>query len=178
MIYNVAQLLKEFTGSVRNYDVNGRLEAQDEPWESCDVQGSVKLLRTHRGVLVTADLTTEIPLICGWCLESFDLPLVLSVEEEFFPVIDVSSGLPVGVPDDTEPFLIDKHHILDSSEAVRQAIVLTTPISPRCREDCRGLCPTCGINRNEQECSCERPTDRRWASLGQLLGEAGADQRL
>ena len=173
MIYNVSQLLKELTGAVRRDEVDERLESSDEPWESCRVQGTVTLLRTHRGVLVTGELTTAIPLECGFCLESFDLPLVLSLEEEFFPIIDVSSGLPVGVPTETGPFLIDKHHILDISEAVRQAIVLTTPISPRCGEDCRGLCPICGVNRNEQQCSCEQPVDRRWTALGQLLGDIG-----
>lgn len=178
MFYNVAQLLKDPIGSTRVYDLAERLEAPDEPWEGCEVRGKVKLLRTHRGVLVTAQLRTTIPLTCGWCLESFELPLDLAVEEEYFPQIDIYSGLPVDIPVDTEPFLIDKHHILDISEAVRQAVVLTLPIGPRCRDDCRGLCPVCGVNRNEQECACDRQADARWASLGQLLGDQGAGSRL
>lgn len=178
MLYNVAQLLKDPIGSTRVYDLDERLNAPDEEWGSCQVRGKVKLLRTHRGVLVSADLQTDIAQTCGWCLEPFDLPLELTVEEEFFPQIDINTGLPVGVPVDTEPFLIDKHHILDISEAVRQAIVLTTPISPRCREECLGLCPTCGVNRNEQDCSCERVTDQRWASLGHLIADSGASDRI
>lgn len=177
MLYNVAQLLQDPIGSTRDYVVDDDVLAPGEPWESAHVTGKVRVLRTHRGILVTGALATTIGATCGWCLEPVDLALELPIEEEYFPQIDIYSGLPVAIPEDAEAFLIDKHHILDLSEAVRQAIVLEIPISPRCREDCRGLCPVCGANRNERECSCEREADPRWASLGQVVTDWGAGER-
>ena len=44
---------------------------------------------------------------------------------------------------------------LDVTEEVRQALVLALPNHARCREDCKGLCPRCGGNRNERACACE-----------------------
>jgi uncharacterized metal-binding protein YceD (DUF177 family) len=53
--------------------------------------------------------------------------------------------------------------IFDASEGVRQALHLAMPLGPRCRPDCRGLCPRCGANRNEGPCGCQPPefSDRR-----------------
>ena len=44
---------------------------------------------------------------------------------------------------------------LDVTEEMRQALVLALPNHARCREDCKGLCPRCGGNRNERACACE-----------------------
>jgi uncharacterized protein len=174
MYYNVAQLLKDPTGSTRDYVVDDELLAPDEPWERTQITGKVRLLRTHRGILATGDLRTSLGTTCGFCLEPAEVALDLHVEDEYFPQIDVSSGLPVSIPEDAEAFLIDKHHILDLSESLRQAIVIEMPISPLCREDCRGLCPVCGVNRNEEDCGHERTTDARWAALSGLSRDLGA----
>jgi uncharacterized protein len=41
-----------------------------------------------------------------------------------------------------------------------------------CREGCAGLCPTCGINRNQAKCDCPaEPADARLAPLAKLLGK-------
>jgi uncharacterized protein len=52
---------------------------------------------------------------------------------------------------------------------VLEQIALGVPMKPLCREDCRGLCPVCGIDRNEASCDCEtRAKDPRWAGLAAL----------
>lgn len=51
----------------------------------------------------------------------------------------------------------------------RDAILLELPMVPLCRPDCRGLCPICGAERNESDCSCsEPPGDSPWAALDEL----------
>jgi uncharacterized protein len=57
---------------------------------------------------------------------------------------------------------------IDLGPLVRDAIVLDLPMAPLCREDCLGLCPQCGADRNEGECACVVPTDPRWANLDVL----------
>jgi uncharacterized protein len=42
--------------------------------------------------------------------------------------------------------------VIDALEEVRQSLVLAVPTQPYCREDCKGLCPQCGANRNEKDC--------------------------
>jgi len=51
---------------------------------------------------------------------------------------------------------------------IREQMLLALPTRPLCREDCRGLCPQCGADRNEAECACVAPPDPRWANLDVL----------
>ncbi|MGH9786608.1 MAG: DUF177 domain-containing protein, partial [Terriglobia bacterium] len=54
-------------------------------------------------------------------------------------------------------------------DALREQILLTLPIKNVCRDDCAGLCPQCGQNRNLGPCACPpAPADERWAPLARL----------
>lgn len=167
MEFNVAQLLREPVGARRDYEVA----------ETCTVEGggpvmlrgTVELLRTDAGILAIAQLTTRLETTCSRCLDVARSPLVLSIEEEYYPTIDVVSGAPLPPPDEPTPFLIDQHHILDLCEAVRQQIILAEPMQPLCRPDCAGLCPDCGENLNAGPCGCPPvDVDARWAALREL----------
>lgn len=163
MQYNVAQLLKEPVGSTRTYWVDEKDVSIDGEGR-VDVQGEVTFLWTHRSILVTGSLTTNLTGVCGRCLEPFEYDLSLELEEEYFPTIDINTGLPVEPPE--EGFTLDQNHILDLAEAVRQSIVMATPMKLVCRAECKGLCPECGVNLNYTTCNCAaQTTDLRWAKL-------------
>jgi uncharacterized protein len=70
-----------------------------------------------------------------------------------------------GDGEETYPLIDD---VVDLGVLVHDAVLLELPIAPLCEEACRGLCPMCGVNRNEQECRCELPRDERWAALDVL----------
>jgi uncharacterized protein len=57
---------------------------------------------------------------------------------------------------------------IDLGPLVHEAILGELPMAPLCRDDCQGLCASCGVNRNEEQCSCVAPLDPRWASLDVL----------
>lgn len=58
---------------------------------------------------------------------------------------------------------------LDLTEDLRESIILVLPPHPVCREDCRGLCSGCGINLNEETCTCPQETgDVSWSELDNL----------
>lgn len=54
---------------------------------------------------------------------------------------------------------------VDLEPLLREHLVLAVPYAPLCREDCKGLCPQCGIDRNTATCACEKPGDPRFAAL-------------
>ena len=56
----------------------------------------------------------------------------------------------------------------DVDDIVREHLLLALPLVPVCRDDCRGLCPSCGANLNAAECRCTAPMDPRWAKLKAL----------
>lgn len=68
---------------------------------------------------------------------------------------------------DDEAYLIEDDFI-DLAPLAHDAIFLDLPLAPLCREDCKGLCPFCGIDRNEATCECQEPLDPRWATLDGL----------
>ncbi|HEY0084141.1 MAG TPA: DUF177 domain-containing protein [Pyrinomonadaceae bacterium] len=58
---------------------------------------------------------------------------------------------------------------LDIDELAREQLLLALPARHLCREDCKGLCPTCGEDLNTQTCHCEQQViDPRWAALAAL----------
>ncbi|MFC1871641.1 DUF177 domain-containing protein [Chloroflexota bacterium] len=168
MQINVSQLLKSDIGSIRGFEVSGVVDITGGGAGSV-VSGAVRLMRTDRGILVAGTINTQAEVICSRCLVTFSCPLALNFEEEYFPVLDVVSGIPVAVPGEPGSFTIDEHHVLDLTEAVRQYALLVIPMKPLCREDCSGLCPECGQNLNQGLCHCPpQPVDPRWAVLTKL----------
>lgn len=171
MQYNVAQLLKEPTGSTRHYKLEESFAGAERIADT--VHGRVHMLRTHQGVLVNADLKVEVTFTCSRCLGELALPYSLQIQEEFFPTIDIISGRRLRLPSGAEDALrIDASHTLDLGEAVRQGVISDAPMKPLCRPDCAGLCPVCGVNLNQEQCHCNgAPQDPRWAALAALLNQ-------
>jgi uncharacterized protein len=166
--FNVAQFLKQPSGTQRVYDIDTELPPLDDDLAVvAPFHGQVRFIRIDSGVLVTGKLGTVVELECTRCLSIFQLPIKFGVEEEFKPTFDVVSGSRLPQDPDQDPAtLIDEHHILDLAEVVRQDLTLSIPASPFCRPDCRGLCSICGKNRNEEACDCrEEATDPRWEAL-------------
>jgi uncharacterized protein len=54
-------------------------------------------------------------------------------------------------------------------DALREQVLLATPVRALCREDCKGLCPQCGRNLNVEQCNCEQHlSDPRWDALSEI----------
>ena len=173
MQFNVAQLLKEPVGSTRRFALNEAIAPQpdaDFRW----IRGEVHLLRTNRSILLTATLETSATCACSRCLEPYPQAVALSLEEEFFPSMNVTTGAPLTIAKGHEGgFTIDEHHLLDLREAVRQYTITSLPMKPLCQSDCPGICPQCGVVRKEQTCSCaSTPRDPRWEPLLNLLSKS------
>jgi uncharacterized protein len=102
-------------------------------------------------------------------LKPFTCSIPLDIEEEYYPIIDINIGAKLPPPDESGAFTIDERHILDLTEAIRQYKVMALPMKPLCREECAGICPTCGKNLNEGPCDCPSDeADPRWAELLKL----------
>ncbi len=165
---NVAQLLKSPIGATRRHEVNEPVVIGEG---ECLVKGELTLMRTNRGILVTGQLKTDMELTCSRCLEIFGCPLTLDVEEEYFPTMDVNTGASLPPPEDPAAFTIDHNNVLDVGEAIRQYALLAVPMKPLCRENCAGLCATCGANLNQGACSCPaNVVDSRLANIEKLHG--------
>jgi uncharacterized protein len=172
VFFNVAQLLREPIGAERTYPIDGDVPAFGDDTPPSHVSGSARMVRTHRGLLVYADVEGTLRDTCGRCLGPAETPVRVHVEEEYLPTVDVTTGMPLPKVDDDAAFLIDEHHHLDLTEAVRQALVLSQPMQMLCRPECAGLCPQCGVDLNQESCACpSAETDPRWSVLGRLAAD-------
>ena len=80
-----------------------------------------------------------------------------------------------GAADDPDVYVFDpRSNELDLRPAVREQWLLIVPAFVECRENCLGLCPTCGADLNAGPCGCEAPTDDRWAALRRVGSSGGS----
>ena len=170
MHFNVADLLKGPTGSKRLYDIDDAFEPLDETGVF-QAKGSVKLTRTNGSVLVSANLYCTAKCTCSRCLEGFSMAIHITLEEEYFPTLDIATGRRLKALEPSEgDAIIDDHHIIDLTEAVRQYALVGLPMKPLCSDNCRGLCTECGMNLNESRCLCNHSDrDPKWEPLLKAL---------
>lgn len=117
------------------------------------------------GVLVRGKLRLVFELECRRCLTEVretrepEIAFWYQPAEDLDPEDDADGVYPLPARGDE----------LDLSEAVREQVVLHAPAFALCREECQGLCPTCGADRNVAPCQCETPADPSpWDALKKL----------
>ncbi len=104
-------------------------------------------------------LTAEMVCICDRCGADFDSVKVTDLDATI--VEQESEEFP-------EFFVLDGNEI-DLDEILSTCLILDMATKFLCREDCKGLCPSCGKNLNLGPCACRKPVDPRFAVLEQLL---------
>ncbi|MFL5499056.1 MAG: YceD family protein [Gemmatimonadaceae bacterium] len=147
--------------------VDGALQPDDPIWEEADARPSEPIRVTGRlssagegRFYFTGRIEGRVELPCRLCLENVDVGVD---EEVHFLLAEIGAD----EAEDPDVFLYDPNaRMLDLRAAVRETWLLTAPAYVQCREDCRGLCPTCGTNLNDSSCSCTPTTsDSRWDAL-------------
>ena len=140
---------------------------------SLEVTGRAELLIEHRGhketvedIRIRALLIGSFELLCARCLAGVETPLSADFDLIFRPAdVDAESGEHAITEDETEIGYYEKSG-LPLEDVVREQVLLTLPSRTLCREDCKGLCPHCGADRNAMECACDnRVADSRWSAL-------------
>lgn len=167
MVIDVSQQLKEPIGSIRHYSFSQGGDSPDKA--EFPLEGEVSLLRTDRGIFATGILNTRVEAVCSRCLGTFDQSLPLKIEEELLLTVEPSAGASMPGLGEGGAFTINESQEFDLGEVVRQYALLALPMKPLCREDCAGLCPSCGHNLNLGPCNCPAPIDPRFAPLAKLV---------
>ncbi|MFZ0706974.1 MAG: DUF177 domain-containing protein [Candidatus Korobacteraceae bacterium] len=139
-------------------------------------EGRAELIVEHRGhrqdvedIRLVGKLSTEIEVLCARCLE----PVVHKVARDFDLLYRPQGvdrrGEEVSISEaETEIGYYQGEGLL-LEDVLREQVLLSTPVKTVCREECKGLCPTCGGNLNQEQCGCEqRAGDPRWAALGEI----------
>lgn len=147
--------------------------APDDP-SSGGGDAELSLYGEGEHVFATGRIRGTVRVACSRCVEPVDLAFDEPIRVTFLPAAEMPSddeapeakdedGAEVG-EGDLDLFPYDGETV-DLEPLLREHFVLAVPFSPLCREDCAGLCPQCGANRNTAPCACEKPADPRFAGL-------------
>lgn len=103
---------------------------------------------------IVGTLKTVLELPCSRCLEPFRLPVETELDLRYLPASELSSDDEREVAEEDVDISYYRDDQIDLTELLREQFYLALPMKPLCREDCKGLCPQCGVNRNTGTCEC------------------------
>ena len=133
----------------------------------------IELSWERRGgaIFFHAELAGELPTQCHLCLD--DVPTPIRGE---FDVV-VRKGAARGSYDQAGEeaqdlvTLAPNQREFSFDQYIIENLIVNIPMKIYCREDCKGLCPQCGVNRNKSSCDCLEASDPRWDQLRKLKNE-------
>ncbi|MEX0979968.1 MAG: DUF177 domain-containing protein [Gemmatimonadota bacterium] len=152
--------------------VEGEISEDDSLWKGTElrfrtpvrVKALVSTVATGE-VVVRGTVETVLAQTCRRCLRELSCPFKEEVTLVYAATDELGDEDEAG---EARPLPLEARD-LDLGETLREELILGVPAYALCRPDCAGLCPRCGIDRNEEECDCtlEEP-DPRWAALRTL----------
>lgn len=133
------------------------------------VTAGLRVERAGEFIRVHGELTTILKLECSRCLAEYDFAVNVPVDSTLVPASrfdEVDSKELSGEDMDLRTYEGEEFNVDD---IISENIVLMLPIKPLCREDCKGLCPNCGADRNTETCTCAKiPVDDRFSALKKI----------
>ncbi|NLJ58568.1 MAG: DUF177 domain-containing protein [Tissierellia bacterium] len=127
--------------------------------ENIELKGEIFKLRD--GISFTGAVIYTFEDECARCLKEFENKIENKFQAAIVPEEDEES--------DEVQFVIKDRTVI-MGEAIKQLIYMSMPMKTLCSKDCKGLCPTCGVNFNYEKCQCENTlTDPRFDKLKDLL---------
>lgn len=135
--------------------------------EPAAVTGKVRLAGNE--VFVNGHVDTCAQVECDRCLKEIELPVNADFALEYITGSDYESSAVAELTEAEMSVSVFDGEAIDVDEIVKEQILLAVPTRMLCREDCRGICPECGTDRNTGECTCVTDDiDPRWAALKNL----------
>ncbi|MDQ3339189.1 MAG: DUF177 domain-containing protein [Myxococcota bacterium] len=157
---------------LRGLPMRDALGAPDGDPQAGQGTADLELYLDGSHVFANGSFAGFLTVACSRCVEPVRMDLAEQLRITFMPKsempaetddADAEEGLEVGA-EDLDLFPYDGE-VVDLEPLLREQFVLAVPYAPLCREDCKGLCPQCGIDRNSASCNCEKPGDPRLLAL-------------
>lgn len=126
----------------------------------------VDITNTGDAFLVTGTVEGDAKTACARCMGDADVPLFGEIEGYFVTSptepaeyeededSDASAGM-----DEAEFDILPDDNKIDLEPLILSALLLDVPLVPLCDDDCKGLCPVCGANLNDEACGCSQAAE-------------------
>ena len=146
--------------------------------QGAPIELDLRLESVMEGVLVTGTAHAGVQGECVRCLEPIERELDADFQELYsYPDAGEHYGGQAAEGDegDEEETLFVEDDLFDLEPVLRDAVVLALPMQPVCRDDCPGLCATCGVRLTDDPDHHHEATDIRWAALQDFQQNGAGD---
>ncbi len=131
-------------------------------------QGEAELVDPFgvREIRIRGRLQGEVEVVCARCLEPVRVPVAAALDLYYRPMAEIAREEEVSISEAETEMGFYEGGGLELADVVQEQVIIGLPMRSVCREDCLGLCPICGGNRNWNACTCrEEMADPRWDAL-------------
>jgi uncharacterized protein len=148
-------------------DFSGEELVQGSPLHAA---GSAEVLAHADGeVRIQGRLTVEMTAQCDRCLGRAKFPLEAAFDLFYRPMSFIAREEEVEIDEGEAEIGFYEGGGLELEDILREQVLLALPMQRVCSDDCKGICPVCGKNRNETTCDCRlQSADDRWGALRDL----------
>jgi uncharacterized protein len=166
-------LTLEFEEKPEVFPVLSEMIAQGECQFAAPIKTALRAIRIGDMIEVTGKIDTQVRLPCGRCLEEYETPLKSRFDITYVQRIP-------GAPEEEQIEEIEikaadmgliyfQGEDIDLRDGIQEQVILALPIKVLCRENCKGLCASCGHDLNKGDCGCGRqPLNGKFAVLKNL----------
>ena len=135
-----------------------------------EAEGSAELLANTLGeVRIRGHIKVRMRADCDRCLEPADFPVDSNFDLFYRPANEAVREEDVEIDAGETEIAFYEGEGIELKDVLREYVLLAMPMQRVCRQECQGICPVCGQNRNLVHCGCEaKPMDDRWAALKNL----------
>ena len=117
-------------------------------------------------IRIRGHLGTRLKARCDRCLAPVEFPVEHDFDLFYRPMVTNAREEEIEVPDDESEVGFYSGEGIEVEDFVTEQVILSVPMKIVCRATCLGLCPVCGVDRNQQKCRCsEQRMDSPFASL-------------
>ncbi len=132
-----------------------------------EVSGRVR--RAGKEVELRGNLHAKVEVVCGRCLKPVELPISTEFTERFVRAVSWAAEEQHELHEEDLNIGVFDGKAIELDDLVREELLLAVPVNVLCSQDCKGLCPICGVDRNLNDCQCENDEiDSRWQGLEHL----------
>jgi len=140
---NIGYFLNKPVGFSRDFSINYPEVFIEPDLNVVNLASTLRFSRTREGLLLEANVIGQILVTCVNCLSDFLCEAKTEFEELYVFAQRSQDDLDMIIPDDG---------YIDLGVIFREYLLLEIPINAVCKPDCKGLCPECGQNLNENMC--------------------------
>ena len=143
-------------------DFGGRRPIQNPVVVTGDVRNVAGML------LLSFEASTVLKSVCDRCLKPFDQPKTIRYECMLAEELE---------DEESDDIILLEDGAVDLEDLARTAFILDMDTKTLCSEDCKGICPGCGVDLNQGTCTCKKEVDPRLAVLAKLLDKDTGEKK-